>query len=108
MEVHMHRLSIDRHFSTAWFNVYNRPRTLALACSPRATLLIDLIRPFFLRQHASEIEQVDPVELYEVVRIQVSFATCKVEYVVIVLLGKLRQIVAQMVFVEGILLQRVE
>lgn len=104
MEVHVHGFTIDCYFTGAWFYVYDSSGTFALTRTPCTTMFIDLILTFLLREHASEVKQIDAIELNEIVGIHISLTASKVQNIVVVLLSKLWQVVAKMMLVKGILL----
>jgi len=83
VEVQVHRLAIDCHLACARLHVNQRTRRLTLAVAPGSGIFVDVIGPFFGRQHASEVEQVDAIELDEVVRVQVSLAAAVVDNVIV-------------------------
>ena len=107
MEVLQHGLAVDGDAACARPHVHDRFARLALAIAPGATLRVELGLSEFLGQGAPEIEQVDPVELGEVIG-AVQLVGVRAEGRVVHLIGKAAQVVAQVVPVVGILLERVE
>lgn len=104
MEVQVHWFSIYGDFATARPDVDYSLRVFAFAGAPGPAVLVDLVGPLLFGQHPAEVEQIDPIELHEVVRVQVALAGVEVQSVRILPLCKLRKERPQMMLVERVLL----
>jgi hypothetical protein len=100
--------TINRNFTASCLHVSDSQCILTLTTTPSFTFVVELGLSWLLGKSTSEIEEIDPVKLSEIVWVNVCDSCHGHHDTLILLLGVLRQMIAQVVLEVRILLERVE
>jgi hypothetical protein len=107
-EILQKRAVVHRDLTISSLHVGNSNGSFTLSTSPSLSTDVQFWLTFFLGQRSAEIEKIDSVEFYVIIRVQIMRAIGSTQSKLALVLSKLSKMSAQVVLVEGILFETVE